>query len=552
MSRRKPDSSPSLITHLEEATHLLRETPASAWVLYYATSLPFVLYLFFYINDMARSANASEGLLSGSLVLSLLYGVMKTGQAFYCDRLMGMLQGSSGSRRLSVAAWSRLLGSQLCVHATAPWVLLISLVAMVPLPWTYAFYHNVTILAVDHFRRGGKTLGLLRAAAAQAHLGWMQSALFMAVLKATALLAYLNVFAAFALGASLLKSFSGVENPFTMNGMLYMSSTVQGFIILVCYLALNPFVKGAYILRCFYGESRRTGADLEWNLRWIISHKSAAVLVAVSLLGGGISSGFAQAPSPEAAPAFGKKEESLSRNIRQVMAKSEYQWRLPREGGGTAEAEANSDSLFDELGRWLKSMFETIGNGIGDFIDWFSGRETTAAPVPMSGGSTTWMAALPKLLVILGVALLGALGWLLYRNWKQSRQVAVAEGGDIPPEIDLESEQVVASQLPENEWLRMAREKRDSGELRLALRAMFLASLAHLGEKRVLQITRTKSNGDYVRELARKARGQEALHHSFLNQVHTFDRVWYGWHDVTEELVARFQTEHEQITHHAS
>src|SRR5436190_21100441 len=92
----------------------------------------------------------------------------------------------------------------------------------------------------------------------------------------------------------------------------------------------------------------------------------------------------------------------------------------------------------------------------------------------------------------------GMLDWMLWRNWKQARQTVTVEAEALPPPVNLESENVLASQLPENEWLLLAREKMEAGELRLALRALFLATLAHLGEKRLLQIGRSKSNGDYV------------------------------------------------------
>ena len=39
----------------------------------------------------------------------------------------------------------------------------------------------------------------------------------------------------------------------------------------------------------------------------------------------------------------------------------------------------------------------------------------------------------------------------------------------------------MASQLPEDAWLKLAREMVEKGDLRLAVRAMYLAMLAHLG-----------------------------------------------------------------------
>ncbi|WP_038163571.1 DUF4129 domain-containing protein [Verrucomicrobium sp. BvORR106] len=382
---------------------------------------------------------------------------------------------------------------------------------------------------------------------------WLQNATTIAVIKLVAFLMYLNVFIGFAMGAILLKSFTGIENPFSMNWTLFFSTGIQGLLVLICYLGLNPLVKSIYILRCFYGESRTTGADLSVILRRIISLRGATAGVALLVA---ICSLFAATPAvaQSAAPAqASERGGELSQNIESVLQGSEYQWRMPREGGPKVEEESSwLASGFKDLGAWINSMLEWIGNAIGDLIDWlFGGKETPLVPSEAPADSA-WMAMMPKFLMVLaGVLIIGVI-WLFIRNWRQSRRTQLVEADAAPAEIDLESEHVVATQLPENEWLRMAREKMEAGELRLALRALFLATLAHLGEKRMLQINGTKSNGDYVREINRKARGHEDVQASFLRQVRTFDRVWYGWHEVTHELMTSFQEEHERITRHAA
>ena len=51
-------------------------------------------------------------------------------------------------------------------------------------------------------------------------------------------------------------------------------------------------------------------------------------------------------------------------------------------------------------------------------------------------------------------------------------------------DVDLENEALIASQLPEEEWLRLARQQIVAGQYRLAMRALFLGVLANLGERR--------------------------------------------------------------------
>ena len=112
---------------------------------------------------------------------------------------------------------------------------------------------------------------------------------------------------------------------------------------------------------------------------------------------------------------------------------------------------------------------------------------------------------------------------------------------------DLGDERVVASQLPADDWLKLARELMGKGELRLALRALYLASLAHLAQREMISVARFKSNRDYERELRRRARALPDLLSAFAENVGIFDRAWYGLHDVTEEAVQRFQSNLEKI-----
>ena len=88
--------------------------------------------------------------------------------------------------------------------------------------------------------------------------------------------------------------------------------------------------------------------------------------------------------------------------------------------------------------------------------------------------------------------------WLLARG---RRPPAPGPAGAPAPRIDLASEETLASQLPEDEWMRLAREQLEAGDSRLAVRALFLAILSSLGEQRLIDIDRAKSNLDYRNEV---------------------------------------------------
>lgn len=546
-----------LFSMVEEGTHLLRRAPVGLWLLYYVGSLPFVIYLFYFWSDMSRSGFAESRVLESSLILALLYVWMKVMQAWFCDGLMGMVQGREQRDPMPLRGWLRLIVSQMWVHASAPWVLGISFISLLPLPWTYAFYHNFTVLSVDHFRRGGRVKELLAASTQQSQWQFMQQIMLLALLKVAAILVYLNIVAGFLLTMTLAKSFSGSENAISMSadGSLVMSTPVQALFFSLCYLAMNPLVKSIYVLRCFYGAARRSGADIEVRLRAL--RTTAATLVGMAvLLGGGLlqgaeAAGGTPAPPQQQATVTGDR---LEQSIRETLQESEFEWRMPREMKAGEKDDTLLGGFMRAITDWLNASLEDIGKALGDLIDWLMGGKDGRQIGDGSGvgsAGVAWVGMMPTLLLILGIALVVALAWLLFRYWRQVQKTAVVDTA-AAPEIDLEHEDIVATQLPENEWLRLAREKMESGDYRLALRALFLATLAHLGDKRLLHISRTKSNGDYVQELGWRAKGRADLNESFHQQVRTFDRVWYGWHDVSLDQMTRFQEQHERITTHAT
>ena len=568
-ARTSTDDRLTVFQIVEEATHLLRRSPVSAWLSFYIGTAPFVVYLFFFWSDMSRSASASQHLLESSLILALLYWWMKVWQAVYCERLMGIVEGREEYTPMRKRGWLRLFTSQAWIHASMPWILTLSAVAALPLAWTYAFYHNVTVLAADHYREGGRTKALISKALAQSHYLPMQNHAMLSLLTLVGVLVYLNIFAGFILFNSLLKSFTGIENEFTRTFMLYFTSPVQLLLISICYLIMAPLVKSLYVLRCFYGEARRTGADLDVRLRELRS-RQAPVLV---LLMAGLLVNICPLHAEESPPAAGKATADqlrqavmpgkkntappltvppaeLDSRIKEVLGDSEFQWRFPRDAGPKRE-ESWMGSMVSAFTHWLDESIRELGRWVGRVFDKLFGG--SKKEFSSGGADSAWLSALEPITYGLLIVIVVLLAVVLVRTWLRNRNqeepVAAAEAG---PEVNLENENVLATQLPENEWLRLAREKMQAGELRLALRALFLATLAHLGEKRLIAVNRSKSNGDYVREVGWRARDRQELSTSFSDQVKTFDRVWYGWHEVDVAMVDRFEQQHEQILTHAS
>jgi hypothetical protein len=110
----------------------------------------------------------------------------------------------------------------------------------------------------------------------------------------------------------------------------------------------------------------------------------------------------------------------------------------------------------------------------------------------------------------------------------------------------LRAETVSADQLPEDGWLSLAAEMAAKAEWRLALRAVYLASLAHLAQRELVRLAPSKSNYEYQMELRRRARALPAIQSAFSETVNDFDRVWYGNHAATpthfDQVRSRLET----------
>ena len=126
----------------------------------------------------------------------------------------------------------------------------------------------------------------------------------------------------------------------------------------------------------------------------------------------------------------------------------------------------------------------------------------------------------------------------------RSRPLVAAAGA---PGVDLNDESLVASQWPEETWLALAEEWIGKQDLRMALRALYLGTLAYLGRTGLVAIHACKSNREYESELRRKSRATPEIPPLFRENLGSFERSWYGRHEVLSEDVGRFRENLDQI-----
>ncbi len=548
---------------LEEAFHALRVSPLSSLAVYYVGTVPFVVCLFYFWADMGRSSFALQDAGLFSLLLGLSYFWMKVWQSLFCRRMWVQLNSGGKVNELSGVMSLRYLAAQVLIQSTAIPMLILAVIILMPLAWVYAFYQNVSALGLTQDYGKQPLRHLVVDAAKQSHWSWGINHFLVAVLVVFSLFVWMSVLMAAIYIPMLVKMFFGVESVFTLNPLAtLMNSTFIFGTMLIVFLCVSPLTKALYVIRCFYGQSRTSGADLLSRLAALKSvedgggrgsgrrggHFGKAALL--FLLFTFTVNGLAQegGKNTEAAvlvPTAELSEAEFDSAVKKTLQEKHFQWRLSRERIEEVE-EGGAQGFVKNL---LKSFVETVRNvfkGIEDLMDrLFGGRERNREVSEMKDFGKLGEVASISLVVVLVVLLLAVVIKIIVSRQRQTGSQQVE--ADVTGAIDLESETVLANQLPEDEWMRLAREKIDKGEYRLAVRALFLASLAHLGECDLLKIARSKSNHDYRGELSLKARSMPVVIESFDENVGLFEWVWYGLHDIGNDSVERFTENYEKI-----
>jgi hypothetical protein len=130
------------------------------------------------------------------------------------------------------------------------------------------------------------------------------------------------------------------------------------------------------------------------------------------------------------------------------------------------------EGAFKKVGDWLEEMVEKMER---------KPRSSKKSPSGISSGTLQGISSTMSIGLVVLVSILAA--WLIFVMYRKYKGIAPTESADTMDagEIDLRSEEIVASQLPEDEWMRLAREQMSKGDTRLAVRALFLGNAFQAG-----------------------------------------------------------------------
>ncbi len=500
---------------VEEAFHLLRGAPMSLLLAYYVGALPFLLGVLFFWAGMAHSGFAAANCAPESLGVAVLYLWMSFWQAIFARGLRRRLLGSPPARWTAGHIW-RVGYLQALVESSKLFLLPAALLALLPLAPAFAFYQNAAVLASD----APDIRTLISQSAKQAGFQSRQNWMLVPILLLFALFVFFNLAITLFLIPHLVKMLFGVESAFTRSGVHLLNSTLFATAAGLAWAAVDPLIKAVYVLRCFYGESVTTGDDLKAALANL---RRAAMLVCL------LAAFCATIPAQSAIP-----PQDLDRSIEQVIHRPEYTWRVPR------DAPPQSNRFVETLVDALERAVDQLGEWIATAIEWLRDlfREK---PLPGdSRGALRPSQKLRWLLYSLIAAFAIAAGILLlrFRRWKRTTKTAAATAA---PVADLTDDRIDAGKLPEDQWLGLAQDLIARGDLRLAVRAFYLASLSYLAHHSLVNVRAAKTNRQYETELRRRTRDKTDVARLFSENARVFERAWYGDHEVSTQIIEIFR-----------
>ncbi len=573
----------------EAALHLMRTAPPACLVAYYFGSIPFVMTLLYYWADMSYSADAYLHCAPGALLVAIAFVWMKAWQTVYARGLLAFVREETAPR-WTLGRIMRMTAAQALVHALGFIIVVPSLMLVLPFLYVHGLLQNWTILgdgehaglrglAEDSWERAKHwplqsffviwllspmlvVIGLIVYLALMPILTTTVPELWTGVYGMLVQLPLLllcplgfavtiNLEIVVALIPQLARIFLGIQSTSLQTGLMYDSTLMSAVIGGITYLLMDPLVKAAYVLRCFYSESLETGADLRVALRRIVR---AGCVVFVAGLGFFFAAEWAcaqEVPAPEAAPSAAPSVDAqeLDRAIGETLEKDIYRWRMPRVKPEDSERDAALgvfERVIQDMSKRVLEMLRTVAEAVVKLIQWLIPDEP-----PRIGGSFGWLGGARFLLTALLIALLAALVFLLGVLLVRSRRTAnEKEAEAVAVEVDIEDEGISAADLPESGWLAMAREFLEKDEPRLALRALFLAGLAVLGRTHFIRLARGKSNREYQRELSRRGHVTPGLLDVFSNNMLLFESVWYGTRPVTSFEVRQFAENQDRLRHY--
>lgn len=520
----------SSVCLIEDALVLVKGADSGAWLIYAAGVAPFFGLLLFEITDLVQNPFALEHLGAIAFALAVLYIWLHVCQSVFCGRLLAYATEtyvSTGSQFAAAFAVQQVLAPSKLIL----WPL--AMAVLIPHPAVTMFYQHSL---VPHRPGAGSASVKSAIAEAKRDAAYRRVQAVWAVVLIFLLRAilWLNLLVLMLVVPSLWKTLTGYEGRLTRAPELLLNPTSIAALCVLAYLGLDPVVKACCVLRRVARQSEASGLDLRLRLS-AIERVTVAAMLCLALC---IPMRLTAAQQPSKAPAISAQQ--MHRAIDSVFHDPRNAWDLP-----VVQSRKQAPNAFvafmDSLADRLDSIWKAIDSEIDDLLKVLrnvsnGGRQIRDNRQPVSP-TAGW--------IVIGCFSLLLVAALFVAFWNRQKRLHPQNAAAMPLQskpVDIAREDISALDEPADEWLRLAAQYRANGNLRLSMRALYLATLAALGRSGLISLARGKSNLDYFRELQRRARRLDAeFVPTFRTNVGLFEESWYGAHPVTEETLDLFE-----------
>jgi hypothetical protein len=339
------------------------------------------------------------------------------------------------------------------------------------------------------------------------------------------------------------------------------------------WLALDPIVKCTFAIVYQHLRSRREGDDLRGLLASLPrEQQKKAQMIASNATGGRLVTGAlfvlatilagvsltataraAQVPPTQSrteTPGNSAREariQTLRQALDQESQRAIYRWHDAEHPG--------QPTWFGKLLAKIRHEIDRGWNALWSFLRklWPRGLNLPLGNEKRGAWQLKDLRLWLTLVAILTFATAAMLFWLRRRRETTALSIPL----EIAPLSEL-GDTAVASERSEDEWFALASRLEGTGELRFALRAAYFGLLAGLAQREWLTIRRDRTNREYLNEFTRRWRrhpratveARAEIPEKLRGSLRQFDRVWYGSHAVTPEVVTTYRQDQREFLNH--
>ena len=509
---------------LEESMQLLRSAGPPILLQHWIGSIPFGVALLILLHDVGLSWGRSL-LLRDSLACAIAFVWL----SYWRSRTTRIIFSLLSPDFKHVDGGLQHVALQTIFQTLKLFVMPFAVASVLAWPAASSFFRALALEPLSQHRPVRS--GLQRALASATHQ-YVENAVAFLTTGALTLITWLNVLITLAIVPSLWKMLTGYETDWSR----MQSAGVFGLLAVAAvatWLLVDPWIQTQCMLRIFYRNARSDGRDLLRDIARLV----ALALVFIAALG--LPTYAAQQPDI--------RQAVLNKAIDRAAQGADYGWLRPQNNdeprGFLADLAQRVNETASAGGKRVQAWSRAFRAWLRD---WVGESET---PVKDEPRPTSRNQELRWILGILGGLI--CCGIVVFFLRTSRIPAAKAGNGAITPlTADLLDEQILASDVNQQEWLRLAFEYLQNNQTRLSARAFYLANLSYLGTQSLLTLSLSKTNRIYERELARQPKSGE-LSTAFAASNRLYERAWYGMRELGTEQMELLKGAVDQLRHHA-